>query len=142
VGQVLSQQKVLDLPIVGNNVLDLITGDGPAWRTSCRPIRRVPPTLSVARAPHSRAFSAQKHCDRQRRIQVQDNRYPNGIYSATTINPDLVGEIRLILAPVDAEMGRGNGAIQYSTALRHKQVLGQRRLEFSQYGPGFQHMDE
>ena len=48
-------------------------------------------------------------------IQVQDNRYPNGIYSVTTINPDLVGEIRLILAPVDVEIGRGNGAIQYST---------------------------
>jgi beta-lactamase regulating signal transducer with metallopeptidase domain len=31
-----------------------------------------------------------------------------------TINPDLVGEIRLILAPVDAELGRG-GSIQYTT---------------------------
>jgi len=32
-----------------------------------------------------------------------------------TINPDLVGEIRLILAPVDVELGRGNGSIQYTT---------------------------
>ena len=48
-------------------------------------------------------------------IQVQDNRYPNGINSVTTINPDLVGEIRLILTPVDVEIGRGNGTIQYST---------------------------
>ena len=48
-------------------------------------------------------------------IQMQDNRNPNGIYSITTINPDLVGEIRLILAPVDVELGRGNGSIQYTT---------------------------
>jgi hypothetical protein len=31
------------------------------------------------------------------------------------MNPDLVGEIRMILAPVDAEMGRGNGQIQIQT---------------------------
>ncbi|HLQ77849.1 MAG TPA: hypothetical protein VK210_10865, partial [Terriglobia bacterium] len=43
------------------------------------------------------------------------NRYPNGIYSVTTINPDLVGEIRIILAPVDVEIGRGNGTIQITT---------------------------
>lgn len=30
---------------------------------------------------------------------------------STTVNVDLVGEIRSILAPVDAEMGRGNGQI-------------------------------
>src|SRR5204863_5356952 len=48
-------------------------------------------------------------------IDMNDNRSPNGIYSITTINPDLVGEIRLILAPVDVEMGRGNGQIQYTT---------------------------
>jgi hypothetical protein len=35
--------------------------------------------------------------------------------SVTTINPDLVGEIRTILTPIDAELGRGNGAIQITT---------------------------
>ena len=38
-----------------------------------------------------------------------------GVMSPTTINPDLVGEIRLILSPVDAEMGRGNSQIQIQT---------------------------
>ena len=37
------------------------------------------------------------------------------LLSTTTLNPDLVGEIRLILAPVDAELGRGNSQIQIST---------------------------
>ena len=35
--------------------------------------------------------------------------------SPTTMNPDLVGEIRLILSPVDAEFGRGNAQIQVQT---------------------------
>jgi hypothetical protein len=42
-------------------------------------------------------------------INVQENRYITGVTSTTLINPDLVGEMRIILAPVDAETGRGNG---------------------------------
>jgi hypothetical protein len=38
-----------------------------------------------------------------------------GAQSATFINPDLVGEVRLVLAPVDAEMGRGNAQVQFLT---------------------------
>jgi hypothetical protein len=38
-----------------------------------------------------------------------------GVMSPTTINPDLVGEMRLILSPVDAELGRGNSQIQIQT---------------------------
>ena len=32
-----------------------------------------------------------------------------------SLNPDLVGEIRLILSPIDAELGRGNSQIQIQT---------------------------
>jgi hypothetical protein len=39
----------------------------------------------------------------------------NRMLSTTTINPDLVGEIRLVLSPVDAEMGRGNSQVQITT---------------------------
>src|SRR5205814_8047258 len=46
---------------------------------------------------------------------VTDGRYTTGIYSTTRISPDLVGEIRLILTPVDAELGRGNGQVQIQT---------------------------
>jgi beta-lactamase regulating signal transducer with metallopeptidase domain len=35
--------------------------------------------------------------------------------NAPAINPDLVGEIRLILSPVDVEFGRGNAQIQIQT---------------------------
>lgn len=36
----------------------------------------------------------------------------NNVLSMKSINPDLIGEIRQILAPVDVELGRGNGQIQ------------------------------
>jgi hypothetical protein len=38
-----------------------------------------------------------------------------GAQSATFMNPDLIGEMRMILAPVDAEFGRGNAQIQFLT---------------------------
>ena len=38
-----------------------------------------------------------------------------GRCSTTTISPDLVGEIRLIVSPVDAEIGRGSAQVQIST---------------------------
>src|SRR4030095_2323781 len=37
------------------------------------------------------------------------------VMTTNVINPDLVGEIRLILSPVDAELGRGNSQIQIQT---------------------------
>ena len=114
IGQVLSQQKVQELPIVGNNVLDLITVMAGVENI----VPTNPPSAANAFGRENTTFagvSAQNVAIVRDGIQVQDNRYPNGIYSVTTINPDLVGEIRLILAPVDVEMGRGNGAIQYTT---------------------------
>ena len=57
-------------------------------------------------------------------IMVQDLRWPGGINSATVINPDLVGEIKLIVSPVDAEIGRGNGSVQIQTRSGTNQYRG------------------
>jgi len=114
IGQVLSEQKVRNLPIVGNNVLDLITVMAGVENV----VPTNPPSAGNAFGRENTTFagvSAQNVAIVRDGIQVQDNRNPNGIYSVTTINPDLVGEVRLILAPVDAESGRGNGSIQYTT---------------------------
>jgi hypothetical protein len=109
VGTVLNDQKIRDLPLVGNNVLNLITvlagieniaADNNVFTRNSTTFAGVTAdNISIVRDG----------------VQVQDNRYPNGINSVTTLNPDLVGEIRLILTPVDVEIGRGNGTIQYST---------------------------
>ena len=109
VGQVLPEQKVRDLPLVGNNVLDLIT--------VMSGVENIAGSTTVFGRENTTfaGISASNITVARDGIMVQDVRYPTGINSATTINPDLVGEVRLILAPVDAEIGRGNGTIQIAT---------------------------
>src|SRR5688572_28181974 len=109
VGQVLPEQKVKDLPLVGNNVLDLITVMSGVENIAGSNVVFGREGTTFAGVSASNITVARDG------IMVQDVRYPTGINSATTINPDLVGEIRLILAPVDAEIGRGNGTIQIAT---------------------------
>jgi hypothetical protein len=115
VGQALTEQKVHDLPLVGNNVLNLLstlsgverltgTNDGFGQNNA---FSREAATLA--------GVSAQNVPTVRDGVIVSDTRYPTGINGATVMNPDLVGEVRLILAPVDAELGRGNGTIQITT---------------------------
>jgi hypothetical protein len=113
VGQVLSQRRVQDLPVVGNNVLDMLNLLGGL------------DNYVMTGAPGQSAFgreattlagvSAQAVPVIRDGVMVQDQRWPTGINAATVMNQDLVGEIKLIVAPVDAELGRGNGAVQIST---------------------------
>jgi hypothetical protein len=109
IGTVLGEQKIRDLPLVGNNVLNLITVLAGIENIAADNV------VFGREATTFAGVGAQNISIVRDGIQVQDNRYPNGINSVTTINPDLVGEIRLILTPVDVEIGRGNGTIQYST---------------------------
>src|SRR5688572_6458091 len=123
VGEVLNQQKVADLPIVGNNVLDLITVMAGVENV----VPTNPPSAANAFGRENTTFAgvrADNVMIVRDGINMNDNRSPNGIYSITTINPDLVGEIRLILAPVDVELGRGNGSIQYTTRSGTNQFSG------------------
>jgi len=107
IGQALSEQKVRDLPLVGNNVLSLITTLSGVDNIQNGAFGREGTTFA--------GVSAQNIATVRDGVIVSDTRYPTGINSATVINPDLVGEVRLILAPVDAELGRGNGTVQITT---------------------------
>ena len=115
IGQVLSERKVNEVPIVGNNVLDMLNVLGGLDNlvfTSANPsaanaFGRQTTTLAGVSAGFTPVL--------RDGVMVQDTRWPTGINSATVINPDLVGEIRLIVSPVDAELGRGNGAVQITT---------------------------
>jgi hypothetical protein len=104
VGEVLTEGKVQELPLVSGDVLDLV---------------RILP--GVRTTPFGGVFdsfaglSTESVNTVRDGLSVTDGRYANGIYASTTINPELVGEIRLILTPVDAELGRGNGQVQITT---------------------------
>ena len=105
VGEVLTQQKVQDMPLVGNNVLDLL---------------RLLPGARMNEDGVNGTFagvSADKVNMQRDGVDTSGSAYwvQAGAQTATFINPDLVGEVRMILAPVDAELGRGNAQIQFMT---------------------------
>src|SRR2546425_1044574 len=122
IGQVLSEKKVADMPVVGNNVLDMLTvlGGLDNFVATTGPGQNAFGRESTTLAGVSAGFTPVLRDG----IMVQDTRWPTGINSATVINPDLVGEIRLIVAPVDAELGRGNGAVQIWTRSGTNQFRG------------------
>jgi hypothetical protein len=107
VGEVLNADRVANLPLVGNNVLDLVK-IMPGYRQG-------PGGLLGAQLDTFAGTPASQVNTTRDGISVTDGRFINGAYSTTTINPDLVGEVRLILAPVDAEQGRGSAQIQIQT---------------------------
>jgi hypothetical protein len=104
VGEVLQAAKVQDLPLVSGDVLDLV-----------RIMPGVRTTPAGGTFDSFAGLSTSTVNTVRDGLSVTDGRYANGIYGSTTINPDLVGEIRLILTPVDAELGRGNGQVQITT---------------------------
>ena len=104
IGEVLPQAKINSLPLVGNDILDLVR-ILPGFRES----EAGSQFDTFAGVPAGMANTTRDG------LSVTDGRWNNGIFSTTTLNPDLVGEVRLILTPVDAEYGRGNGQIQITT---------------------------
>jgi hypothetical protein len=107
IGTVLPEQKLRDLPIVGNNVLDLINTMAGV---------RLDPTFGESGPGVTFAGVSSLQINTVRDgLSVSDGRFNNGVFATTFLTPDLVGEIRVILTPVDAELGRGNGQVQIQT---------------------------
>src|SRR5262245_58248143 len=57
-------------------------------------------------------------------ISVNDGRYDNGVYSQTYVSTDLINEVRVLIAPADAEIGRGSGQVRLSTRSGTNQFHG------------------
>src|SRR5437867_10408113 len=116
VGSVLPQRQVQDLPLVSNDVLDLT-----------QVMAGVVTTLSPVFGANDTKFAGVSARDvnvQRDGISVNGPRWPTGIDAGTEIQPDLVGEIRMILAPVDAEMGRGSGQVQIQSRSGTNQFHG------------------
>ena len=67
-------------------------------------------------------------------MTVSDGRYDNGAATTTYTSPDLVEEVRVIVAPADAETGRGSGQIQMVDAIRNQPVSRKPLLDEPQLG--------
>lgn len=107
-GDVLPEESVHELPQVNSNALDLIRVMSGYIPT---------PTNAVFNANDATVGGVSVGNLNLKRdgVDISDVRYPSGIKAPTQINPDLVGEFRMILSPVDAEMGRGNAQVQVLT---------------------------
>src|SRR5215475_12006584 len=97
VGSVLPEYKVRDLPLASRNILDLVG------------------TASGTQGSNFAGGRLTQLNTTRDGIPVSDGRYDTGAATTTYVSPDLVDEIRVIVAPADAEMGRGSGQIQMST---------------------------
>jgi hypothetical protein len=107
VGAVLPEYKVRDLPLATRNVLDLVgttAGTGGGTNFAGGRLGQVNTTRDG--------------------VPVDDGRYPVGVSASTYVSPDLVDEVRVIVAPADAEMGRGSGQVQMSTRSGTNQLRG------------------
>jgi hypothetical protein len=107
VGDALSAEVVEDLPLVNRNALDLV-----------KVMSGVVMSDDAIFGANNTTFAgvAASGVNIQRDgVMVNDVRWPTGINAATRVNPDMVGEFRMVLAPVDAEIGRGNAQIQIVT---------------------------
>ncbi|MBN1566716.1 MAG: TonB-dependent receptor [Acidobacteria bacterium] len=107
-GDVLAEQAVLNLPQVNSNALDMVRVMSGYIPVDGNAVFNADGTtvggVSVANLNLQRDG-----------VSISDVRFPAGIHSPTQINPDMVGELRIIQSPVDAEMGRGNAQIQVMT---------------------------
>jgi hypothetical protein len=111
VGAVLPEKAVRELPIVGvmgNDAMNLV---------------RTLPGVNLANDLILSANDSKLAGISAANVVVQRDgvdasaagRWPAGFQGATIVNPDLVGEIRMVISPVDAEIGGGNAQIQIQT---------------------------
>jgi hypothetical protein len=106
-GVVMNEQTVTELPLLGNDVMQLINVMGGVVKPEN--------TIFGADAQALAGVTSQNINITRDGISVSDVRWANGITSPEKLNPEMIGEFKLILSPVDAELGRGAGQIQVLT---------------------------
>jgi hypothetical protein len=102
VSNVLSSQQIVDLPLVGRNVMDLVTatmpgvvGDGQASTTFAGITTNGTANVAVSMDG----------------VTMNTGRHTQGLKPTFFVAPDMIDEMRVVVAPVDVE-GRGAAQIQ------------------------------
>jgi hypothetical protein len=106
-GVVMNEQVVKELPLLGNDLMQLINVMGGVVKAENTIFGAGDQTLAGVRANNINIT--------RDGVSVNDVRYSSGITSPGRLNPEMVGEFKLVLTPVDAEMGRGAGQVQVLT---------------------------
>jgi hypothetical protein len=98
---------VQELPIVNSNVLSLIKVMGGVTLTES-------PIFGADDTQFAGVSASNVNLTRDG-VTANDVRWSTGLNSPVYLNPEMVGEFKMVLAPVDAEMGRGNGQVSVVT---------------------------
>jgi len=112
IGTVLPEYKLRDLPTLTGNVLNIVSNMPGVQRDS---------TGTFGFMAGGRLGDVNATRDG---INVNDGRYENGAWSTVYTSSDMVEEVKVIVAPVDAETSRGNGQIQMVTRSGTNQYRG------------------
>src|SRR6266571_2698085 len=114
VGNALPRREVADLPIVGRNVMDIATvimpgvfGDGHANTTFAGITATGGGNIGISMDG----------------VSMNTGTHVQGLKTATFINPDMVDEVRVVVAAVDVE-GRGSAQVQVRTRSGTNQFRG------------------
>ncbi|MCL2878225.1 MAG: TonB-dependent receptor [Acidobacteria bacterium] len=106
-GTVLQEQLITELPLVSNDVMDLLNLMGGV-------VAGESPIFNAFEQTFAGVAAAGINVSRDG-VSISEVRYTSGIVSPARINQDMVGEFKMILSPVDAELGRGAGQVQIMT---------------------------
>lgn len=97
VGGVITERKVLELPVSSRNVLNLTTTQAGTNGNNFNGARRGNLNIQMDG------------------INVMDARINQGITSMISASVDRIAEFRVVTQPIDAELGRGSGQVQLIT---------------------------
>lgn len=112
----LPEEKLTELPVVGSNVLDLMKVMGGVNMTDS-------PTFGADRTTFGGVSAANVNLQLDG-ITSNDVRWATGASAPVFLNPETVGEFKLVVSPVDAEMGRGAGQVQLITRSGSNEIHG------------------
>ena len=112
IGTILPDYKVRDLPALTGNVFNLVQYMPGVQKSS---------TGEVGYMAGGRLGDVNATRDG---VNVNDGRYENGAWSVVYSPPDLVEEVKVVVAPIDAETSRGSGQISMVTRSGTNQYRG------------------
>ena len=114
VGTILPEYKVRDLPLGARDVFGLVGATAGVQRTTDG-------NDLVANFAGGRISSVNTTRDG---INVSAGRFEDGAWSLTYTSPDLVEEVKVVVAPVDAQTSRGSGQVSMVTRSGTNQFRG------------------
>jgi hypothetical protein len=111
IGTVLPEYKVRDLPLGARDVFGLVTATAGAQQSAGLDGAFAGMRISAANTMRDG-------------INVSAGRFEDGAWSLTFTSPDLVEEVKVVVAPVDAQTSRGNGQVSFVTRSGTNQFRG------------------